>query len=439
MITIFMVVTVTSVLVGVALFWRQENVLKNIQTRKRLRSAFTQLFPYDQNPSRAPANLWSDFNYRPVSPGVPPNHFYDLRLLVQRDAIPLSDIAQRSISPYSGSYPGWNGPYWQGPVDQAQRPVDPWGRPIRLRYVSNAGWQLLSLGVNGADNTGDSATPGGDDLVFPEFPYLPPYGGAIYLYYTVSDATSGYIGRVVVDGTQANHRFINTGTRDITAVAVNDTHIYWVETTNKRIRRCDLNGNNFTTVVTLTKTDCRGLALDSNYLYWTYEDSISTDYSSIGRYALNGSSTTHKFISGTDFQPQGVAVNNTHIYWASLNKKSIGRANIDGSSVNHNLISTITSLTSDAGFQVALDKYHVYWTRPLSSKVDRARLDGTKKVERLVWSGYLSSGLAVDRFIYWICTGEKSLGRSNLDGTDATEYLVTIPDDLTIKGYLAAR
>jgi hypothetical protein len=67
-------------------------------------------------------------------------------------------------------------------VDSANRPVDAWGRPLQLRYISTStppGWQVFSLGANGASQTGDTQIPGGDDLVYPVPPYVLPTSAAV--------------------------------------------------------------------------------------------------------------------------------------------------------------------------------------------------------------------------------------------------------------------
>jgi prepilin-type N-terminal cleavage/methylation domain-containing protein len=71
---------------------------------------------------------------------------------------------------------GWNGPYWNGQTKRIggfNLPVDPWGNPYLIRYVSGAspGYQILCTGLNGINNTAiNSAARQGDDFVYPTIP-----------------------------------------------------------------------------------------------------------------------------------------------------------------------------------------------------------------------------------------------------------------------------
>lgn len=61
---------------------------------------------------------------------------------------------------------GWNGPYWQGSVDAAQRPLDGWGRPLTFQASVVGGitfWQVRSPGADGVAGTLD-------DLSYPTLP-----------------------------------------------------------------------------------------------------------------------------------------------------------------------------------------------------------------------------------------------------------------------------
>jgi len=156
------------------LFLRQLNRQRSVETQKRLETAFRGLFPGKQ---RKTANMWFDFGYSPTSPGAPPAN-WNLSPMVLRSAVATSDATHAGVAQFTGSnLPAWNGPYWQGSIDNQNRPVDAWGRPIQLRYISTsapAGWQTYSLGANGISETGDTATPAGDDQVYPNPPYMPP-------------------------------------------------------------------------------------------------------------------------------------------------------------------------------------------------------------------------------------------------------------------------
>jgi hypothetical protein len=164
------------------IYVRQLNQQRQVQTRGHLETAFQGLFPGNL---RKRANLNSDFGYDPNVKYVPPLG-HDLRLLVDRARVVDSDTvtAHANVAQWSGTSTettatlnAWNGPYWNGPVDGANRPVDGWGRPLQLRWISTStppGWQVFSVGANGVSETGDAATPSGDDQVFPASPYVVP-------------------------------------------------------------------------------------------------------------------------------------------------------------------------------------------------------------------------------------------------------------------------
>lgn len=168
---------VLAVSVAAPLFLRQQNQRNEIETRRRLETAFKALFMENQSRLNAKQNMWSDFGYNPTSPGLPPSS-WDLKCLVQRSSVGDSDASHASVLQFAGVLPAWNGPYWQGPVDAQKRPIDAWGRHIQLRYITGStpkGWQVFSPGANGLVETGNQASPpaGSDDLVYPLVPFEP--------------------------------------------------------------------------------------------------------------------------------------------------------------------------------------------------------------------------------------------------------------------------
>lgn len=146
-------------------------------TQQRLEEAFHGVFPGNR---KARASLHGDFGFSPVNPGVPPLH-HDLRALVDRARVGDADPSHATVPQFNGSNaPAWNGPYWQGSVDGLGRPVDGWGRPLQLRFISTTtppGWQVFSPGGNGSDETGNAGQPSGDDLAYPVPPYQVPITG----------------------------------------------------------------------------------------------------------------------------------------------------------------------------------------------------------------------------------------------------------------------
>lgn len=168
------------VLIGAAtigvIYVRQLNQQRQVQTQALVQTAFLGLFPGNLGKQ---ANLFNDFGYRPVTTGAP----YDLKLLVDfnalSDSYPAPAVAKFSGTLSQTTFNAWNGPYWSGPVDDQNRPVDAWGKPLQLRYITTTtppGWQVFSFGQNGVSETGDVGVPpaGSDDLVYPNPPYQIP-------------------------------------------------------------------------------------------------------------------------------------------------------------------------------------------------------------------------------------------------------------------------
>lgn len=181
-----LVALVALVLIGVGvavpLAHRHQDAERRAQTRVALEKAFRGLFPHP--PGTPGADLHRDFGFRPQTPTVlqrpgDATPSWTLACLMTPAAVGALDPARNPPPAFAGvpGTPAWNGPYWQGSVDGDGRPVDAWGRFLQLRRVTSpsTGWILHSPGSNGLDDTAaDSGTPGGDDLVYPQPPYVVP-------------------------------------------------------------------------------------------------------------------------------------------------------------------------------------------------------------------------------------------------------------------------
>lgn len=127
------------------------NQQREIRTRENLKTAFEGMFGARD---RRVANMRGDFGFGPSSSRS------DLACLV------LSSSAGTSLPSYGlngmSFFYGWNGPYWQGSLDASNRPVDGWGKPLRLVYSAGppATWQVQSGG-------GDLSFGTADDLAYP--------------------------------------------------------------------------------------------------------------------------------------------------------------------------------------------------------------------------------------------------------------------------------
>lgn len=134
------------------------NQQREFRTRESLKACFEGMFGARD---RRVANMRADFGFDPSAP------------LTNLSPMVLSSGIASYTSTSNGLFWGWNGPYWNGNSDSSNRPMDGWGRPIQLRWVTTVtpnGWQVFSLGANGIDDTGAVASPAGDDLGFPVVP-----------------------------------------------------------------------------------------------------------------------------------------------------------------------------------------------------------------------------------------------------------------------------
>ena len=159
-----------------------------------------------------------------------------------------------------------------------------------------------------------------------------PYFVAVdsrYIYWTKHWATrsAGRIGWA-----KRQPKLIVTGNGP-SGLAVDISHIYWVNTNYETVGRADLDGQNVDQnfiVLTGQSVGLYGLAVDSNYLYWADINNA------IGRAELDGQNVNLTFISGCQ-QPRGVAVDRSHVYWAN-DGNTIGQADLDGQNVNQHFV-----------------------------------------------------------------------------------------------------
>ena len=255
------------------------------------------------------------------------------------------------------------------------------------------------------------------------------YGGITYgvavdasHVYWVNNSTDS-IGRSNLDGTSPNQSFI-TGGDGITGLAVNSNHIYWTNNTGNTIGRANLDGTGVNQSFITGATGPSGVAVDSTYIYWA-----NNTGNTIGRATLDGTTSVNQsFITGAS-GPSGVAVDSRFVYWANSGGTTIGRATLDGTtSVNQ---SFITGASAPSG--VAVDSSHVYWTNDSANTIGRANLDGTSPNQSFITGASAPSGVAVNSsFVYWTNDSANTIGRATLDGTTSvSQSFITGGNGLT--------
>jgi virginiamycin B lyase len=176
--------------------------------------------------------------------------------------------------------------------------------------------------------------------------------------------STGHIGRARLDGTEVNQKFIpNVGT-EACGIAVNSSHIYWGAGTTVGRANLDGSGKNNALIGEQGSHVC-GVDATSQFLYWANETS-----GQIARGALDGSFAQPNYVAGVGIVC-GVAVNSTHMHWASVGFAAIGRAPTTPLSQQNTFIDTEFGSPCD----VALNSTHLFWTD--RTGVGRANLDGS--------------------------------------------------------------
>ncbi len=95
---------------------------------------------------------------------------------------------------------------------------------------------------------------------------------------------------------------------------------------------------------------------------------------------------------------------------------------------NRTLTCAFVAAVAIALFGVAQSaQAYVYWTNPQANTLGRANLDGTDANAHFISGATLPRGVAVDgAHIYWV-NANGTIGRSNLDGTGVNQAFVTAP------------
>jgi hypothetical protein len=176
----------------------------------------------------------------------------------------------------------------------------------------------------------------------------------------------------------------------------------------------------------------RYVAVDSKYVYWTNTGPLGEagvvgvdrpvdGAGTIGRAEIGptkGEEVEPEFIKGAS-NPQGIAVNASHIYWANATvqnhtKRSIARAETNGNGVETEFLKLKTPDYTPYG--VALSGSHVYVTTDAEGSTDfgyvfSATLEGTESAEFFVGEAGVR-GVTVDGTnLYWANQGKAAIGR----------------------------
>jgi hypothetical protein len=224
-------------------------------------------------------------------------------------------------------------------------------------------------------------------------------------------------------------------------VAVDGSHVYWADPVLGAIGRADIDGNPASVDPTFivpgpvefevegepgifeaVESKPRYVAVDAGHVYWTNTGRLdeneepADDEGTIGRADIDGgeASIDPDFIRGAS-NPQGIAVNATHVYWANAaksgTKRSIGRADIEGNKV----VQGFFEPKGTTPFAVALSASHIYFSINEAGDdvgyLGRVALGGGE--EEILGIGKRGlRGIALDAtYAYWATQGEEAIGR----------------------------
>ena len=219
-------------------------------------------------------------------------------------------------------------------------------------------------------------------------------------------------------------------------LATDRQYLYWTDLGN--IARANLDGTGIErSFLPLSDDTANWVVTDNRHLYFANEATIY----GIGRANLDGTGLNQKLIQPpTNNLIRGLAVDSEHVYW--IGQTGVGRANLDGTGVDPSFITGISG-----GSGLAVDGQHIYWSvatngihRPGEPRRDRRRRElHLGALARRAWCRITGvRGLAVDfEHIYWVnyysCNyrvtpnrcGGGGIGRANLDGTGVNETFLT--------------
>ncbi len=175
-------------------------------------------------------------------------------------------------------------------------------------------------------------------------------------------------------------------------VAVNQTHVYYTDSSAGTIRRVPIGGGSPQTIAS-GELSPWVIAIDASYVYWTSNEA----YSSVGQATLDGGMKSP--LAPMQPYPRGVAVDSSYVYWSNESGNDAGpagvvRAFFDGGGLLQ------VAVAAEPKDVVAAAGY-VYWADATAGTVNRALSDGT--MPTTIASGESSPwGLAVSNGrVFW--------------------------------------
>jgi hypothetical protein len=244
---------------------------------------------------------------------------------------------------------------------------------------------------------------------------------------------AGAIGRAELDGSNPEPAFIAVPpqetepgvfvTMEPQYVAVDDEHIYWTnmaegeepgvfnesggpgspQRTDGTIARADLDGDPGSVNVDFIAgaSAPQGIAVNDTHVFWANPKYAAP---TIARAEIDdGENIELQFIDLAQPRPQGLAVNATHIY-STFGEENIIRHDLNG---DPNGVGGIFTGAGSENGGIALDAGHVYWVRQDTGAISRSDLNFEAIKDEFIKAEGSLIGLAADAsHLYWSANGD---------------------------------
>jgi hypothetical protein len=262
----------------------------------------------------------------------------------------------------------------------------------------------------------------------------PAVGGSARAAAAVYWGSSSGLGAANLDGSDPQWDYFywpypNESGGPACGVVVNSEYLYWASPGSIARRKLDGEGIYPGTVVPHLEGPC-GVALDQSHVYWANSGpaNAAPRTGSLGRANLDGSEPALALVPGLE-HPCAVALGSDHLFWierrpSGQNWGGVGRAGLDGSSPQRLFI---PFHTVNPGCGLAASGGYLYWGQ--DEAIARANLQGGEVDETFIPNAGVVDGIAIQAgYIYWATRGplgNASIGRANLDGSEADPAWIT--------------
>ena len=170
-----------------------------------------------------------------------------------------------------------------------------------------------------------------------------------------------------------------TGQNDPLSVEVDDTHVYWVNFYGGTVNAVPVGGGSVTTLAS-GQYNPRSVAVDGTHVYWVNygtlgdeSDSVTTD-GTVNEVPISGGAVT-TLASGQN-NPSSLAVDGTNVYWVTGSWGSYaGLGTVNAVPVGGGTVTTLATGQNDPT-SVATDGTNVYWVDQWSGGVRQVPVGG---------------------------------------------------------------